>query len=127
MSALAAFTFLRPLVLLALLPLGRALAPAAPPATAAEAPAAPHIAPHLLAALTIGRDGRRRLRAPDLLIGAAMLMTLAAAGPAWRPAPSPFVTETAPARHRPRPLAEHDRNRRRARRGSSAPSRRSAT
>jgi hypothetical protein len=25
-----------------------------------------------------------------------MLMALAAAGPAWRPAPSPFVTETAP-------------------------------
>ena len=59
MSALAAFTFLRPLVLLALLPLAGALAAAAPPQDAAEAPAVVHIAPHLLAALTIGRECRR--------------------------------------------------------------------
>ena len=95
MSALAAFTFLRPLVLLALLPLG-GLWLLLRRGAAAEAPEVPQIAPHLLAALTIGRNVRSRLRAPDLLIPAAMLMTLAAAGPAWRPAPSPFVTETAP-------------------------------
>ena len=95
MSALAAFTFLRPLVLLALLPLA-GLWWLLRRRTAAEAVPTPHIAPHLLAALTIGRSARSRIRAPDLLIGAAMLMTLAAAGPAWRAAPSPFVTETAP-------------------------------
>lgn len=95
MSALEAFTFLRPAVLLALLPLAglwlflrRGLE--------AEAPGVAHVAPHLLAALTIGQNVRRRLQAPDLLIGAAALMTIAAAGPAWRAAPSPFVTETAP-------------------------------
>ena len=49
--------------------------------TVSRAEAAPtqHIAPHLLAALTIGREGRSRINAPDLLIPAAMLMALAAA------------------------------------------------
>lgn len=95
MSALATFTFLRPLVLLALLPLA-GLWLLLRRRSAAEAPGGADIAPHLLAALTIGRRTTRRVRAPDLLIGAAACMTLAAAGPAWRPAPSPFVTETAP-------------------------------
>lgn len=95
MSALAAFTFLRPLALLALLPLA-GLWLLLRRRDAAEAPAVPHIAPHLLAALTIGRNARAGARAPDLLIGAAALMAVAAAGPAWRAAPSPFVTETAP-------------------------------
>jgi Ca-activated chloride channel family protein len=95
MSALAAFTFLRPLLLLGLLPLA-ALWLLLRRRDAADAPQAPGIAPHLLAALTVGRSATRRLRAPDLLIGAAMLMCAAAAGPAWRPAPSPFVSEMAP-------------------------------
>ena len=125
MTALAAFTFLRPLVLLGLLPLAL-LWLLLRRQTAADAPAVPDIAPHLLAALTIGRSERRRLGAPDLLIGAAMLMTLAAAGPAWRPAPSPFVSETAPlvialdlSPSMTAPTSPH--------RASSAPSRRSAT
>lgn len=92
---LAAFTFLRPLVLLAL-PALAGLWLLLRHRARAEATATPHIAPHLLAALTIGREGRRRAGAPDLLIPAAMLMALAAAGPAWRAAPSPFVSETAP-------------------------------
>jgi Ca-activated chloride channel homolog len=95
MTAFAAVTFLRPLVLLALLPLA-GLWYMLRRQAGAEAPPVDHIAPHLLAALTIGRNTASRVRAPDLLIGAAVLMTLAAAGPAWRPAPSPFVTETAP-------------------------------
>ena len=95
MSALAAFGFLRPLALLAL-PVLAALWLLLRRQAAADAPPVPDIAPHLLAALTIGKSGKRRLRASDLLIGAAALMALAAAGPAWRPAPSPFVTETAP-------------------------------
>lgn len=95
MTALAAFTFLRPLVLLAL-PLLAALWLLLGRRKRAEATPTPHIAPHLLAALTIGREGRSRINAPDLLIPAAMLLVLAAAGPAWRAAPSPFVSETAP-------------------------------
>ena len=95
MSALAAFTFLRPAILLALVPLAL-LWFLLRRRDAAEAPSVPEIAPHLLAALTIGRTARSLIRAPDLLIGAAALMALGAAGPAWRPAPSPFVTETAP-------------------------------
>ena len=87
MSAFAAFTFLRPLVLLALLPLA-ALWFLLRRRDAADAPAVPHIAPHLLAALTIGRATRHRLRASDLVMGAALMMAIAAAGPAWRPAPS---------------------------------------
>ena len=95
MSALAAFAFLRPLVLLALLPLAGLWLMLRRQDAAAPGPEL-QIAPHLRAALTIGREGRSRLRAPDLLIGAAALMALAAAGPAWRPAPAPFVAETAP-------------------------------
>ena len=87
----------------------------------------PQIAPHLLAALTIGRNVRSRLQAPDLLIPAAMLMTLAAAGPAWRPAPSPFVTETAPLVVALDLSPTHDHRPTSRPRGSSAPSRRSAT
>lgn len=95
MTALAAFTFLRPLALLALPVLAglwlllrrRARAEAAPTA---------HIAPHLLAALTIGGEGKRRIDGPDLALPAAMLLVIGVAGPAWRPAPSPFVAETAP-------------------------------
>ena len=95
MTALAAFTFLRPRVLLALPVLaGLWLLLRRRPASGRRRPRT--IAPHLLAALTIGREGRSRVGAPDLLIPAAMLMALAAAGPAWRPAPSPFVSETAP-------------------------------
>ena len=106
MTALAAFTFLRPLVLLALpllpalwLLLRRRRADARRPRT--SRPTSSRRSP------SAARP--RPPHAPDLLIPAAMLMALAAAGPAWRPAPSPFVTETAPARHRPRPLAQHDR------------------
>ncbi len=95
MTALEALTLLRPWALLALLPLA-ALWLALRRHDAAEPSAPLPIAPHLRAALTIGRTGQSRLRASDLLLGAAALMTLAAAGPAWRAAPSPFVTETAP-------------------------------
>jgi Ca-activated chloride channel homolog len=96
MTTLATFTFLRPWALLALPLLIALWVVLRRSRDADDATGAPHIAPHLLAALTIGRERRRRLAAPDLLIPAAMLMVLAAAGPAWRPAPSPFVTETAP-------------------------------
>ncbi|WP_223850451.1 vWA domain-containing protein [Paracoccus yeei] len=55
------------------------------------------IASHLRAALTIGRRGGGGwLRPPDLVLGAAALMAVGAAGPAFRLAPSPFVSQTAP-------------------------------
>ncbi|TPE46952.1 VWA domain-containing protein [Amaricoccus solimangrovi] len=95
MSAVLGFTFLRPWLLLALIPLAALWLPLRRPSEA-EAPGVGHIAPHLLAALTIGATARAKARAADLLFAAAALMTLAAAGPAWRAAPSPFVTETAP-------------------------------
>ncbi len=95
MSLFATFTFLRPWVLLGLpvlallwLVLRRRGRP--------DAMRSPYIAPHLLAVLTIGRATSSHSPAPPLLIPAAALMVLGAAGPAWRPAPSPFVTETAP-------------------------------
>jgi Ca-activated chloride channel family protein len=95
MTVLAAFAFLRPLALLALLPLAALWLILRRQDAAAPGPEL-QIAPHLRAALTIGRERRGRLHASDLLIAAAALMTLAAAGPAWRPAPAPFVAETAP-------------------------------
>ena len=74
----------------------RALAPASP-ADRAEAPADPaHRPAPARGAHHRPRAARAGISAPDLLIRAAMLMALAAAGPAWRPAPSPFVSETAP-------------------------------
>lgn len=95
MSLIAAFTFLRPWLLVGL-PLLALLWLVLHRKGRPDALKSPHIAPHLLAALTIGRAGTGRSAAPALLIPAAMLMVLGAAGPAWRPAPSPFVTETAP-------------------------------
>ena len=54
------------------------------------------IAPHLLGPLTVDRARRRRVRPSDLMIATSMLGALAAAGPAWRQAESPFFSETAP-------------------------------
>ncbi|MEC9433365.1 MAG: VWA domain-containing protein [Pseudomonadota bacterium] len=65
----------------------------------AEAPTEA-IAPHLRRALTVGGDGRGRLRAID---GAAAVFALAAlgaagaAGPAWTRAPAPFAAQAVPA------------------------------
>lgn len=96
MSIFESFTFLRPLWLLAIPALALIWFLSRRAAAAARDQSFAHIAPHLRDALTIGRTGAKRLRAPDLILSAAMLMALAAAGPAWRAAPSPFVTETAP-------------------------------
>jgi len=95
MSWIAAFTFLRPWILLGL-PILALLWLLLHRKGRADALRSPHIAPHLLAALTIGGAERSRSSALALLIPAAMLMVLGAAGPAWRAASSPFVTETAP-------------------------------
>jgi Ca-activated chloride channel family protein len=54
------------------------------------------IASHLLGPLTVDRRRQRRFRPSDLIIAAAMLCAIAAAGPAWRRVIPPFFAETAP-------------------------------
>ncbi len=55
-----------------------------------------HIAPHLLEALTINSANTARLRPVDLVAVVLLCLSLAAAGPTWRTAPNPFLSETAP-------------------------------
>ena len=54
------------------------------------------VAPHLRDALTVNRGGRARVRAVDGVAIAALLITLAAAGPTWSKQQSPWFTEAAP-------------------------------
>jgi Ca-activated chloride channel family protein len=58
----------------------------------------PHgiVAPHLQAALTIGRSSRARVKPVDLLAIGLLAAALAAAGPTWSKQPSPWFSETAP-------------------------------
>lgn len=95
MSDLAAFTLLRPLWLLAL-PLLVLLWFQLRRSVRVERQDFVQIAPHLREALTIGRTQAGRISASDILLCATAFMVIVAAGPAWRLAPSPFVTETAP-------------------------------
>lgn len=52
--------------------------------------------PHLAAALQVGGSARRRLLPIDGIVLAALLMSLAAAGPTWSRVPNPLVAQTAP-------------------------------
>lgn len=88
-------TLLRPLWLLAL-PLLALIWWGLRQRAAAERPVLPQLAPHLLEALTLGRADAQRTGPALIILGSAALMAVAAAGPAFRPEPSPFVTETAP-------------------------------
>ncbi|WP_170557208.1 VWA domain-containing protein [Ruegeria atlantica] len=54
------------------------------------------IAPHLAAALTLGAEDERRVYPLDVAMIAAILVTLAAAGPTWSRAPNPLIADTAP-------------------------------
>ncbi|WP_232830554.1 VWA domain-containing protein [Oceanicella sp. SM1341] len=54
------------------------------------------IAPHLRAALTLGRSDRRRLRPVDGVALGLVLAVLGAAGPTWSRVPDPFVAQAAP-------------------------------
>ncbi len=54
------------------------------------------LAPHLAAALTVGGTGRRRFVVADGFLAIVVLISLAAAGPAWNRMASPFVAQTAP-------------------------------
>ncbi len=95
LDAVGAFHLLRPLWLLALLPVAglwwvirwRAL-------TGAEAPTG--IAPHLAEALTVGETGRAQIQAIDGIAAVLALLTLAVAGPTWSRVPNPLLAQTAP-------------------------------
>lgn len=97
-EALAHFHFLRPLWLLALLPLGWLWLRVRPRRAGKPggAGAAGGIAPHLAAALRVGRAEGRRIYPIDGVVLAGVLAALAVAGPTWSRLPSPLVAETAP-------------------------------
>lgn len=55
------------------------------------------IAPHLRAALTVGRQSRTRLKPIDGVALTLALAALGAAGPTWSRVPDPFAAQAAPA------------------------------
>ncbi|MEL7449236.1 MAG: VWA domain-containing protein [Pseudomonadota bacterium] len=95
MGSLALFHFLRPLWLLAL-PVIAICWWLARRREAAATPVGDWVAEHLRAALTITRNGTGGLRPVDTAAAVAMLLALAAAGPAWDRQLSPWFSEAAP-------------------------------
>lgn len=95
METLAAFHFLRPMLLLALLPIA-ALWYAVRPRRAGDATVNDHIAPHLAAALQVRNGNRQRMFPIDGVCLGLTLLTLAAAGPTWSRLANPLIAETAP-------------------------------
>ncbi|ANT59284.1 hypothetical protein AYJ57_02245 [Salipiger sp. CCB-MM3] len=55
------------------------------------------IAPHLRAALTVGRSHRRRVTPVDSVAAILVFALLGAAGPTWSRQPDPFAAQSAPA------------------------------
>ncbi|MCW3782012.1 vWA domain-containing protein [Defluviimonas salinarum] len=92
--ALEAFHFLRPLWLLALLPIA-ALWWSVRRGATRRPPVRTGIAPHLGAALTVGGDSRLRILPIDGAALAMALLCLGAAGPTWSRQPDPFVAQSA--------------------------------
>ncbi len=93
--ALDAFHFLRPLWLLALLPIAAlwwSIRSAEPRRTALPE----GLAPHLKDALTVGRDPGGRLLPIDGVALVLALLSVGAAGPTWSRQPDPFVAQSAP-------------------------------
>ncbi|MEM1080133.1 MAG: VWA domain-containing protein [Pseudomonadota bacterium] len=93
--ALEAFHFLRPLWLLALLPL-IAIGWSIRARRTHQPQTATGIAPHLRQALTIGEPAHRRFLPIDGVILALALLIMAAAGPTWSRQPDPFAAQSAP-------------------------------
>lgn len=54
------------------------------------------LAPHLAEALRVGAERRRRILPVDAVTLGAILVVLAAAGPAWNRVPNPLLAQTAP-------------------------------
>ncbi|MBK0326374.1 VWA domain-containing protein [Rhodobacteraceae bacterium F11138] len=95
MDTLAAFHFIRPACLLALIVLA-AIWYMARPKRRVQSQLPDNIAPHLAAALQVGATRTRRLYPIDTVAAALALLTLAAAGPTWSRTPDPLTAETAP-------------------------------
>lgn len=95
MDTLQFFHFLRPAFLL-VLPIILVLWFVIRPRPAAQTPVPPAIAPHLARALQVGSDQTRRIYPIDGVALGAILLALAAAGPAWTRLPNPLVADTAP-------------------------------
>lgn len=93
--AIDAFHFLRPLWLLALLPIAVLWWSVRSGATVRE-PARAGIAPHLRAALTVGGTAQRRIKPIDGVALALVLLAIGAAGPTWSRQPDPFAAQSAP-------------------------------
>ena len=94
-GALADFHFIRAGWLLLLIPVAL-LWWLMRPKPKARTQAMSGIAPHLAAALELGADNAKRLYPIDVAMIAAVLVSLAAAGPTWSRAPNPLVADTAP-------------------------------
>ncbi len=94
-EVLAAFHFIRPVVLILLPVIAFLWWRIRFAAQGREAPAQ-GIAPHLQEALTVGESGARKVMPIDGVAMALVLTALAAAGPTWSRMPDPFVSPTAP-------------------------------
>ena len=94
-ASLTFFHFLRPGWLLSILPVLLLWWQVRRRAT--RRPTAPKaIAPHLAAALTVGRNRRYGLLPIDGVAIILLLLAIATAGPAWKRIPNPLVANTAP-------------------------------
>ncbi|MDK3073760.1 VWA domain-containing protein [Sedimentitalea sp. JM2-8] len=94
-DTLAAFHFLRPAWLLALLGVAAVWYLTRPRGSGAATEPG-QFAPHLFAALQIGSGQGRRVHPGDGVAAGLVLLTLAAAGPTWSRVPNPLIAETAP-------------------------------
>lgn len=94
--ALESFHFLRPLWLLALLPVAVQWWSVRQAATRRRTMPPGAIAPHLHRALTVGAGAGRRIVPIDGVALALVLLVLGAAGPTWSREPNPFTARTAP-------------------------------
>lgn len=95
MEDLAAFHFLRPLWLLALVPLVWVWW-VSRPKRAAATPDQDGVAPHLARALEVGSARPQRIYPIDGVALLGVCLALAVAGPTWSRLPNPLVAETAP-------------------------------
>jgi Ca-activated chloride channel homolog len=95
LASLAVFHFLRPVWLLALLP-ALALWWRLRIKTDSLLPWRKVIAPHLLVHLVLPGDGGSWVRPVDELLAVWIVAALAAAGPSWALAPSPFAQDAPP-------------------------------
>lgn len=95
LDSVAALHLLRPVWLVALLPIA-ALWWIIRRRKHAAGGAPTGIAPHLAEALTVGETGKAQLSAIDGIAAFLVLLTIAASGPTWSRVPNPLLAQTAP-------------------------------